>query len=66
MTYKKSVFVFVSGLVITAFMLFCMINKMFFLKDLMCGLVLFQISLLGYLVFVTIKDIMLDDLSLKE
>ncbi len=65
MTYKKGLFVFVSGLVITAFMFFCMITKMFFLTNLVCALVLFQISLLAYLVFVTIKDLNLKDLSLK-
>lgn len=59
MTYNKAIFVFVSGLVVASSILFCMITKLFFLKNLMCGLVLFQICLLGYTVVLTVNELRL-------
>ncbi len=57
MTYNKAFFVFVSGIITSATIIFCMITKMFFMKNVLCGMVLFQIFLLGYLVIVSILDI---------
>lgn len=57
MTYNKAFFVFAFGIFTGAAILFCMIMKLFFLKNFLTGLVVFQIILLGYLVVVTVKDI---------
>ncbi len=57
LTYNKAFFVLVSGIVIAATIFFCMITKMFFLKNFLCGLVVFQIILLGYLVVISVLDI---------
>ena len=57
MTYNKAFFVFVSGIVTASAILFCMITKLFFLKNILCGMVCFQIILLGYLVFLSIFDL---------
>lgn len=57
MTYNKAFFVFAFGIFTGATILFCMIMKLFFLKNFLTGLVVFQIILLGYLVVVTVKDI---------
>jgi len=56
-TYNKAFFVFVSGIVTASAIFFCMITRLFFLKNILCGMVCFQIFLLGYLVVVTIFDI---------
>lgn len=56
-TYNKAFFVYFSGIFITFMIIFCTVAKLFFLKNLVCLMVLLQIGLLGYLVVITIFDI---------
>lgn len=66
MTYNKAFFVFVSGIVTASAISFCMITKLFFLKNILCGMVCFQIILLGYLVFLSIFDLRKEKKSEKK